>query len=246
MKWRSWGDRKQATGGEGAPERLQERETLEIVAARLTALSGAPWRVEGGRVRNEGRLAVDLGHDHAGTAGHLDLVFVLDTERPEDTSLPDCVAGFGGTARESVERAVEIWATTSGAAVLELLDPGGRFATHFGPGEDGGFPGWHAIQGGITGWGAGSDHDAVQQWTADHGILPVIAPALSRAGLARDRLIGVKIFFGTYKGTDTAEVRVNGRVCEPAGQALLAQPWPRPAEGGSYARTYAVLVHRED
>ncbi|MEE4542435.1 DUF6348 family protein [Streptomyces sp. V4-01] len=55
----------------------------------------------------------------------------------------------------------------------------------------------------------------------------------------------MKIFFGTYKGADTAEVRVNGRVGEPAGQALLAQPWPRPAEGGAYARTYAVLVHQE-
>ncbi|MEE4542436.1 hypothetical protein V2S66_10735 [Streptomyces sp. V4-01] len=90
-----------------------------------------------------------------------------------------CVAGFGGTPRASVQWAVEIWATTSGAAVRELLDPGGRFATPLRPRRGRRLPRPARRPGRHHRLGRVPDHDAVHQWTADHGVLPVIAPALA-------------------------------------------------------------------
>ncbi|TGZ17329.1 hypothetical protein DV517_23020 [Streptomyces sp. S816] len=216
---------------------------LRLVAERLGGLGGAAWEVAGDRVRGPGRVAVVLGHDHEGSEGHVDLTFVLDTDRPERTSLPDCVSGFGPTPEAKLERAVRMWATTTGAAVLETLEQRGRHGAHFPAQDPDGFPGRHAIQGGIAGWGAGPEHSSVQRWAADRALLPLIAPALTAAGLPRQGLIGVKLFFGTFHGKDTAEVRVNGRTSEAASVALLSADWPRPPSGGSYARTYAVLVH---
>jgi hypothetical protein len=100
--------------------------------------------------------------------------------------------------------------------VLELMERNGEFATHLGPDDPDGFPGWHAIHGGIIGWGLGERYQTVKDWAMNHPLLPALAPALTREPFERDHLIGVKLFFGSYDGVETAEVRVNGRVHEPA------------------------------
>lgn len=109
----------------------------------------------------------------------MDLTIVLDTDRPEQTSLPDCVSGFGPTPEAKRERAVQMWATTTGAAVLEMPGQRGRHGAHFPAEDPDGFPGRHAFQGGIVGWGAGPEHSSVQRWAADRALLRLIAPALT-------------------------------------------------------------------
>ncbi|MEW2624864.1 DUF6348 family protein [Streptomyces sp. NPDC048106] len=247
MGWGPWRKKDGPAAGEPVgpvgPVGPKESLVLGLVAERLGGLSGAEWEVVGDRVRGPGRVAVVLGHDHEGSEGHVDLTFVLDTDRPEHTSLPDCVSGPGATPEAKLERAVQMWATTTGTAVLEMLEQRGRYGAHFSPQDPDGFPGWHAIQGGIVGWGAGPEHGSVQRWAAEQALLPLIAPAVTAQGLARRELVGIKFFFGTFHGKDTAEVRINGRTSDPASAALLTADWPRPRSGGAYARTYAVLVH---
>lgn len=234
------------SGSEQPAGRLPDGEVLGIIAATLTELTGRPWEVVGERVQSPGSVVVVLGQaEHSDEPGHLHPTFVLNPEHAADTSLPDCVAGYGATPREKVEQAVHTWATTTGIAVLELLAQNGQIGHHFPAGDPDGFPGWHAIQGGINGWGVGAEHDVVQAWAAETPLLPIIAPALAATGFERDQLIGVKAFFGSYRGTDTAEVRVNGEVDEAASEALRTAAWPRPADGGAFARTYVILVHRE-
>ncbi|MEY9877807.1 hypothetical protein ABH931_007331 [Streptacidiphilus sp. MAP12-33] len=240
MGWGPWGRKKADQAPEPDPVTLI---VLRQLAERLDARSGSPWRVQGDRVHGPGRTAIMVTHEHEGTEGHVDLLVVLDTDRPEATSIPDCVSGFGATREEKLTRAVEMWVSTSGAALLEMLEQRGWHGSRFAPQDPTGFPGWHAVQGGVVGWGVGPEHERAMRWAADQDLLPLVAPALRAEGLPRDELVGVKLFFGSLKGNERAEVRVNGQECPAASAALLAADWPRPAEGGSYARTYAILVH---
>jgi hypothetical protein len=59
---------------------VSEQTALAIVAKRLSEISGRPFDVEDGRVKEPGSTAVVLGTqpDHAGGDGHLDLDFVLN------------------------------------------------------------------------------------------------------------------------------------------------------------------------
>ncbi|MFI6492921.1 DUF6348 family protein [Streptomyces sp. NPDC050564] len=68
-----------------------------------------------------------------------------------------------------------------------------------------------------------------------------LAPAVTAEGLARQQLMSIKLFFGTFNGKDTAEVRINGRRASLGGAAQRGLAAPQT--GGSYARTYAVLAH---
>ncbi len=219
---------------------------LGMVAARLSAAMGRPWEVRDGLAKGPGRVAVRLGggDGHTAEPGHLDLDFVLDVEHPERATIADCVAGYGATAEEAVERAVQVWLGTTGSALLELLVHDGSHAGHFASGDPDGFPGRHAIHGGITGWGTGDDHDAVQRWALQHVLLPHLAPALKGA-FEREELVGVKAFFGGGEGGETAEIRVNGDHHEAGSRALAELDWPRPANGVSYARTFVLLVHED-
>ncbi|WP_161714554.1 MULTISPECIES: DUF6348 family protein [unclassified Nonomuraea] len=228
--------------------RPEDDVILGMIADRLSAAMGRPWQVEGGvagvMAKGPGTLAVMLGDDHSGGPRHLDLDFVLNVDRPGDTTISDCVAGYGGTPEEALDRAVQVWLGTTGSALLELLVQDGSHAGHFGPGDPDGFPGWHAIHGGIIGWGTGDDHEAVQRWAVQHVLLPHLAPAL-KGTFEREGLIGVKAFFGGGEGTETAEVRVNGAYHETGSRALTELDWPRPEQGLSYARTFVLLVHDE-
>jgi hypothetical protein len=267
MGWGSWGrksrDEPEGNGGKGdggnggsgdggdddfrsADARLPDAVVLGVVAERLTELSRKPWRVEGSLARGPGSLAVALGEDHTGSAGHLDLVFLLNVDRPDETDVADCSTGFGGTTLQKVERAVDSWIGTTASTVIELLEQQGRLAEHLPASNPEGYEGWHAIQGGITGWGVGDDHEQVRDWAAEHPLLPALSWALGTETLPREHLVGIKVFFGSANGQDTAEVRVNGQVSPAASRAILDLPWPRAATGASYARTFALLVHTEE
>ncbi|MFD1545891.1 DUF6348 family protein [Nonomuraea guangzhouensis] len=225
-------------------DRLPDEVVLGMVARRLSDATDKPWHATDGMVKGSGSVAIVLGEDHTGNPGHLDLDFVLNVDQPEDTTISDCVAGYGGTPEETVDRAIQIWLDTTGSALLELLSQDGSFAGHFAPDAPDGFPGWHAIHGGITGWGTGDDFLAVQHWAVDHPLLSVLAPVLGST-FDRDHLIGIKAFFGGGKETETAEIRVNGVHHEAASEMLADLDWPRPVEGLSYARTFLLLVHNE-
>ncbi|MFY4719076.1 DUF6348 family protein [Streptomyces sp. LaBMicrA B280] len=179
----------------------KESLALRLVAERLGGLGGlggAAWEVAGDRVRGPGRVAVVLGHDHEESEGHVDLTFVLDTDRPEQTSLPDCVSGFGPPPEAKLERAARMRAATTGAAVLEMLEQHGRHGAHFPAQDPDGFPAGTRSRAASSAGGAGPEHGSVQRWAADRALLPLIAPALTAEGLPRQELIGVKLLFGTY------------------------------------------------
>lgn len=238
--------------------RPADETVLSMVAEHLSTATGRPWQAGDGMAKGPGSLAVRLGARHTGSPAHLDLDFVLNIDRPGDTTISDCVTGYGATVTESLDRAITMWLGTTAGALLELAVQDGSHAAHFAPGDPDGFPGWHAIHGGIIGWGTGDEHDAVQRWAVQHVLLPHLAPALKGA-FDREHLVGLKAFFGGGreggrdgepggpggKGTETAEIQVNGARHEAASRALAELDWPRPAGGLSYARTFVLLVHQE-
>ncbi|NAS25831.1 hypothetical protein GT755_29635 [Herbidospora sp. NEAU-GS84] len=229
--------------------RLPDDVVLDMVVRHLSDVTGDPWQVQGRMAKGPGTIGVVLQVGHTDHPGHLDLDFVLNVDRPESTTVADCVAGYGATAEEAVNRAIRMWLDTTGSAVLELLRQNGTLAAHFPPDDPEGFPGWHTIHGGIVGWGSGADHMAGQTWAADNVLLPRLAPVLND-GFERDHLIGIKAIFGGGHDADglfeTAEVRVDGVRHEAASRVLAGLGWPRPADGMSFARTFMLLVHRAD
>lgn len=222
--------------------RLPDEVVLEMVARHLSNATGKPWDVEAGMAKGPGTVGVVIGKEHPGHTdylGHIDLDFVLNVDRPEDTTISDCVAGFGATADEAVDQAIRIWLGTTGSAVLELLAQDGSFAAHLHSNDAEGFPDWHAIHGGISGFGS----NAIRKWIVDNPLLPRLAPALSGA-LERDYLIGIKVLLkGGGKEEEIAEVRVNGIYHDAASQTLAGLNWPR-SEDASTARTFVLLVHK--
>ncbi|MFD9127265.1 DUF6348 family protein [Kitasatospora sp. NPDC059571] len=229
---------------DGAAGRLSDEAVLAVVAEQLSEISGERWTVADGCAKGPGTAAVAVAAPHAGGPAHLDLTYLVDAGRPEETAVTDCVAGFGADSRAAVRQAVEIWASTTGVTMLELLAHNGRFAGHLHPSDPDGLPGWHAIHGGIVGWGSGERHNAVQDWTLARPLLPQLAPALAD-GFDRDGLVGLTIELGGRAGAESAEVRVGGVVHEQASKALLALDWPRVAEGEAHARTFVLLVRPE-
>ncbi|MFG2073085.1 DUF6348 family protein [Nonomuraea maritima] len=226
-------------------QRLADDTVLGLVAAHLSAAMGRPWEVRDGMAKGPGSLAVLLGPDRTGREDHLDLHFVLDVERPDETTITDRTAGYGDTAEQAAERAVRTWLDTTAAALLELLLQDGTRAAHLAPDDPDGFPGRHAVHGGIAGWGTGDDHDAVQRWAVRHALLPYLAPALKGA-VGHEPLVGLKAFFGGGESGEVAEVRVGGVHHAGASRALAALDWPRPGAGVSYARTFVLLVRPDD
>ena len=213
---------------------------IAAAAAKLSEATGSPWTLDGLTVRGNGTVALVLAENHTDAYNHFDPHFVLNVDRPEDTTVVDCTAGFGETPEQVAKTAVDGWWSTTGTAVLELLVQNGEFGTHLADGDSAGVPGWHVIHGGIVGL---FDAGELQAWTANGDVLARIAPALDGA-VPRDHLVGVKLFFGSRKGGETSEVRVNGVHNVEASQALSALDWPRSADGTAYCRTFALLVGR--
>ncbi|PBC76252.1 hypothetical protein BX265_0958 [Streptomyces sp. TLI_235] len=237
--WRGSAAAARRQQGDTAP--LSEQAVLAAVADRLTELSGDTWTFEGDRVTGPGGTAVAVGAPHGEGPAHLDLILLPDAGRPQRSAVRDCVSGIEAGAEPALRRAVEVWAATTGVTLLELLAHNGRFAGHLHPDDADALPGWHAVHGGIVGWGAGDRQGAVQDWMLARPVLPRLAAALAD-GFDRDRLVGISLLFGGGAGRETAEVRVDGELHEQASKELLALDWPRVAEGTAYARTFVLLV----
>ena len=96
-------------------------------------------------------MGVRLGPRHSDSYRHIDLEFLLNVDRPAETSLADCATGLAADPEEAAAQAIAAWADTTAAVALEVLEQRGGYAAHFSPAAPGGFPGWHAIVGGVSG-----------------------------------------------------------------------------------------------
>lgn len=225
--------------------RLPDDVVLGMVARQLSNATGTTWSVEAEMAKGPGTVGVVIGKEHPDSPdhpGHIDLDFILNIDRPEDTTISDCVTGHGSTVEEAVDFAISLWLDTTCSALLEFLAQDGSFGTHVYGDDRGGFPGWHAIYGGISGYGADDHAQAILKWFVDNPLLPRLAPTLNGT-FERDYLIGIKMLLGGANGEGIAEVRVNGMHHAVASQALASLDWPRPPIGGVF-RTFALLVHK--
>ncbi|MFF4651352.1 DUF6348 family protein [Streptomyces sp. NPDC001380] len=219
--------------------RAQERlDVIQRSVVREMARFGREFTVDGAVVRGPGTTAVAVREHPDAGGGHVDLGFVLRLGRADVPVLWDCAAGLGKTEEEKLDNAVRMWATTTAATVVELLDRRGEHGDHYGPDRPGGMPGWHAVQGPacVFGFGAGE----LAEWLGGNHVLPALAAALAPE-LDHPLVNGVKLFLGGRAGDDVAEVRVNGEVSEGASAALRALDWPR-GERLAWARLFVLLL----
>ncbi|MFD7023430.1 DUF6348 family protein [Promicromonospora sukumoe] len=214
----------------------------ELLAAALREAREGDWTVtEPGFVRGPGSTAVAIRPDDSGTPSHLDLEFILNVDRRQETAIVDCVTGVAKDSSDAVRHAIFQWLQTTGAAVFELFEQRGETAGHFPHDDPFGVPGWHTIGGNTLGWGYGSTNQAVRDWMVANPPWVPIAERLKQ-GLDREHFNGIKLFIASSENFTTTEVRINGRVDEPASQALATLDWPRTAEL-SVGRTYLLLLH---
>ncbi|WP_354640399.1 DUF6348 family protein [Kitasatospora camelliae] len=201
------------------------------------AYYGQEFTVDGEVVRGPGTTAVAVREHPAedGGPGHVDLGYVLHLGRADAPVVWDCTAGLGKTEEEKLDNAVRMWATTTAATLVELLEGRGEHGDHYRPAL---LPGWHAVQGPAAVFGF--DTAPLRDWLSDHQLLPELAGVL-RTELADPEVNGVKLFLGGKAGDDIAEVRVNGRVSAPASAALRALGWPR-GERLCWARLFVLLT----
>ncbi|MFD6443830.1 DUF6348 family protein [Promicromonospora sp. NPDC060204] len=217
----------------------------ELLAAALREARAGDWRVtEPGFVRGPGSTAVAIQPDDSGTPSHLHLAFILNVDRPEETAIVDCVTGVSKDPSDAVRHAIFQWLHTTGAAVFELFEQRGEIAGHFPHDDPFGVPGWHTIGGKALGWGYGATDLAVRDWMVANPPWVPITEHLKR-GLDRERFNGIKLYIASSENYTSAEVRINGRVDEPASQALAMLDWPRTVEL-SVGRTYLLLLHDDD
>ncbi|MFI9273838.1 DUF6348 family protein [Kitasatospora sp. NPDC052896] len=198
---------------------------------------GREFSVDGAVVRGPGTTAVAV-REHPGadgSAGHVDLGFVLRLGSADAPVVWDCTAGLGTTEEEKLDSAVRMWAATTAAAVVELIDQRGTFGDHVRTDR---LPGWHAVQGPATVFGFGSAE--LSRWLGGIELLPTLAEALAPE-LTDPALNGVKLFFGGRAGDQVAEVRVNGTVARPASELLGTLDWPR-GERFCWARLFVLLA----
>jgi hypothetical protein len=227
------------------PAPLPDERVLEMGGIKLAELTGTQWRVEPGPLlKGPGTLGVRPGPRHSDSYRHFDLEFLLNVDRAAETSLPDCAVALASDPGEAAREAIAAWADTTAVVALELLDRQGRYATHFAARAPGCFPGWHAIVGGVSGWGAGEDSAAKRQWVADTWPWAELAPVMA-AGLTRPFLNGVRIFIGQGGDCVNCEVKINGTPHAPSAAALAAMNWPRTAQM-STAKVFLLLVHPEE
>lgn len=230
---------------------MDDAEVLARARRRvLDRLERLPeWVVEGDCLVGPGTMAI-LVEGHAGDAilrrtgsswrAHMDVTFVLDRDRPADTSISDCVSGFGESEIAAIDSTAEQWANGTAQVMYELLAQDGDHATRLGPSDPMGLPGSHVIHGPFQGSGRGEMPDVLVQWATGFGVLHALSPVLAPA-VTGFELVGIKFFFGSNAGQDTAEVRI-ASVADPLGSAALLQlPWPR-SEEMAYVRAFALVV----
>jgi Family of unknown function (DUF6348) len=228
--------------GFGEPARLADERILEIVGESLTQMSGQAWTLQPGPLlKGPGSTGVRIGAPHDGSFRHVDLEFLLSVDHHEETSLINCGTGRFPDPEEAIRDAVESWRATTATVALEMLTRQGKYASHLGPGDAAGFPGWHAIVGEVVGWGFGEESRAKQEWFAEAHPWTELAPLLHDS-LDRPALNGIRLMLGQGGAAQTAEVRVNGRLHAPAAMALAAMDWPR-TERMNVAHLFLLLVH---
>jgi Family of unknown function (DUF6348) len=194
-----------ADGQNGA----RTREILTLVAERMRTFGGE-WpatAVTGPLLKGPGTVGIVLRDNHTELDAHLDLDFVLNVDRPAETTISDCVTGFGETARDAWRQGIDTWAGLTAATVVEMLRPANEFAQHHHGDDPLGFLGWHSISAGFTGFGL-AEPGLLAQWAFENDLVPRLRPAIV-GGLDREHLNGVKILFGGVAGDEVAEVRIN-------------------------------------
>ena len=119
------------------------------------------------------------------------------------------------------DSAAEQWANGTAQVMYELLAQDGDHATRLGPSDPMGLPGSHVIHGPFQGFGRSEMPDVLVQWATGFGVLHALSPVLAPA-VSGSELVGIKFFFGSNAGQDTAEVRI-ASVADPLGSAALMQ-----------------------
>ncbi|XVU20804.1 DUF6348 family protein [Actinoplanes sp. CA-054009] len=220
------------------PRRLSAEQVLEIAAPMVDQVGGT-WRLADGPMLRSGSFGIRVLPPHSDDHRHLDFEILLNADRADVPTIVDCSTGLAADPVEAARQAIQAWIETCLVTVLEMAEQKGRLATHLRSGDEGGFAGWHAIAGSITGWSADGS-PAKQQWFADAMPWSALAPVIT-PGLDRPFLNGVRMLVGQGRDFTECEVRINGRRHEPSGAALAALDWPRTEDFG-LARTFVLLV----
>jgi hypothetical protein len=221
---------------------MDDATTREAFVEALNQLRPG-WVMAGDAIVGPDGAVVRFGERHVSeVVGHLDVQFVLNDNASQPIELWDCVSGYGETPVDRARFAAQLWAQTTASALLEFKYSGtGEFAGHYHGDDADGFSGWHAIHGGIAGFGGTDRPSKLQEWWLTNPVLPALARALDDLLHEREGPFGLKILFG---GDGIAEVRVNGEVHDGASSTLASLPWPR-LDPPNFVRSYVVLAHRE-
>jgi hypothetical protein len=220
------------------PAPLPAERVLEIAAPMLAEVRGT-WRPADGPMLRSGSFGIRVPPTDSDDYRHVDLEILLNVDRPDAPTITDCAVGFAADPVEATRQAIRSWIDTCLVAVLEMVEQQGRLANHFGSGDPGGIPGWHAIVGGVHGWSVDGSQDK-QAWFVESTPWSTLAPVIT-TGLDRPHLNGVRILVGQGGDYTKCEVRINGRTHEPSEAALAALDWPRTERFG-LARTFVLLV----
>ncbi|MEH1166417.1 DUF6348 family protein [Micromonospora sp. CPCC 205539] len=220
------------------PQPLSPERVLEL-AAPMLAKVGGEWRLTDGPMLRSGSLGVRLLPSHSDDYRHLDLEILLNADRPDVPTVVDCTLGLAADPVEAARQAIQAWIETCLVTVLEMIEQQGRLANHFRSGDQGGFAGWHAIVGSVTGWSVDGSRSK-QEWFAEAKPWSTLAPLIA-TGLDRPYLNGVRMLVGQGGDFTESEVRINGQRHEPSATALAALDWPRTDDFG-LARTFVLLV----
>lgn len=89
------------------PAPLPDERVLEMTGIKLNELTGKEWRVESGPLpKGPGTAGVRAGPRHSGSHRHIDLEFLLNVDRADETSLPDCATGLAADPAEATSQAI--------------------------------------------------------------------------------------------------------------------------------------------
>ena len=220
---------------------LPAKEILQIAAPMLAEVGGT-WRLTDGPMLRSRSLGIRVLPADSDDYRHLDLEILLNADRPDVPTIVDCTIGLATDPVEATRQAIQAWIDTCLVTVLEMVEQQGRLANHFRAGEQGGFSGWHAIIGGVTGWSVDGSQDK-QEWFAEAMPWSTLASVIT-TGLDRPHLNGIRMLVGQGGDFTECEVRINGRRHEPSAAALAALDWPRTSHFG-LARTFILLVGPE-
>lgn len=239
--------RRERHDAEPSPARLPDLEFLDLVRSSLE--EWAPGFTQDAELKGQSLLSpqgwvIGMAPQAHGGDHHYDLIAFPHVDPAPgvgmQTGIPcfvDCAVAMSGNPRH----AADMWVQTAGMCLLELLDGRGRFADHFGPGDQGYIPGWHTIASGAAGFGI----DVTQTGNLQAALLG--ANVLSRvaetfiADLESPFFNGIKVFYGGQPGAMSAEIRVNGARHEAASAAMASLGLPEPTVFTA-VRYYALML----